>query len=60
MDFFVKNTNAQIRGKISGFVNTNPREFKNLYILLEFINTEWIDTNHNFVTLHPLEDDIET
>ena len=39
MDFFVKNTNVQIRGKTSGFVNTNPREFENLYILIRFINT---------------------
>ena len=42
MDFFVKNTKAQIRVKTSGFVNTNPREFENLYILLGFINIVWI------------------
>lgn len=42
MDFFVKNTKTQIQGKTSGFVNTNPREFENLYILLGFINTVWI------------------
>ena len=42
MDFFVKNTKAQIRRKTSGFVNTNPRKFENLYILLGFINTIWI------------------
>ena len=43
MDFFVKNTKAQIRRKTSGFVNTNnAREFENLYILLGFINTVWI------------------
>ena len=42
MDFFVKNTNAQIREKTSGFVNTNPREFENLYILLKFIDIVWI------------------
>ena len=39
LDFFVKNTNTQIRGKTSGFVNTNPKKCKNLYILLGFINT---------------------
>ena len=42
MDFVVKNTQTQIRGKTSRFVNTNPREFENLYILLEFIKTAWI------------------
>ena len=40
MDFFVKNTKTQIRGTTSGFVNTNSREFENLYILLGFINKE--------------------
>ena len=39
---FVKNTKAQIRGKTSGFVNINPREFKNLYTLLGFINIVWV------------------
>ena len=42
MDFFVKNTKAQIRRKTSGFVNAYPRKFENLYILLRFINTVWI------------------
>ena len=42
MDFFVKNTKSQIREKTSGFVNTNPKKFKNMYILLGFINTTLI------------------
>lgn len=42
MDFFVKNTKVQIRRKISGFLNINPRKFENLYILIGFINTVWI------------------
>ena len=40
IDFFVKNTKNQIRGKTSGFINTNPIFFENLYILLEFVNIE--------------------
>ena len=39
MNFFVKNTKAQIRRKTSRFVNNNLRKFENLYILLRFINT---------------------
>ena len=39
MDLFVKNTKTQIRGKTSGFVNTSPRKFENLDVLLGFINT---------------------
>ena len=42
LDFFVKNTKTQIRRKASGFVNTNPKKIKNLYILLGFINITWI------------------
>ena len=38
----LKIQNVQIGGKTSRFVNTNPREFENLYILLGFINTVWI------------------
>ena len=55
MNFFVKNTKAQIRGTTSGFVNTNPREFENLYILLRFINNVWISksiTIYKPITLH--------